>query len=270
MASDFSFNLSSDISPDRLIALCGAAARQVTVRIVAETASTNADLLKNAANLKQSTLLWAHAQTAGRGRAGRAWHSETDATLTFSLAWKFALPLQALAGLPLAVGVAIAESLASRAIDARLKWPNDILRDGRKLAGILIETTADRKENATWAVIGVGINIALPQGLREQIGIAAAAAPELQSDPEQAVAALLTALAEALPVFAQHGFAPFAARWNALHAYAARTVNVLNGATLLHGGQAIGVDESGRLLLDTTAGRIAILAGDVSLRIKEQ
>ena len=113
---------------------------------VAETGSTNADLLARAAastsGLDGPVLLLAGSQTAGRGRAGRSWQSAPDASLTFSLAWKFDRALPQLVGLPLAVGVAIAEALHACGLDARLKWPNDVLLDGRKLAGILIETQA--------------------------------------------------------------------------------------------------------------------------------
>lgn len=256
----------TSLSPSRVAAWCGGAARHVAIRIVAETGSTNADLLAAVPQLDGATLLWAETQTAGRGRAGRIWHSSGGATLTFSLAWRFALPVQALAGLPLAAGVAVAEVLASHGIEAQLKWPNDILRDGRKLGGILIETAVDKSGHATWAVIGVGINMALPPTLHAQIGTTAAAAPELQSDREQVVAALLTALADALTLFAQDGFVAFAARWNALHAYTGKAVNILDREKILHGGKAIGVDTGGRLLLDTHEGRVAIVAGDVSLR----
>jgi BirA family biotin operon repressor/biotin-[acetyl-CoA-carboxylase] ligase len=258
-------SLATPISADRLASALHPAARQFAVRIVAETGSTNADLLAAVRDLPGPTLLWAESQTAGRGRAGRTWHSSPGATLTFSLAWKFDLPLQALVGLPLTVGVAIAEVMATFGIDARLKWPNDILRDGAKLAGILIETAVDG--DATWAVIGIGINLARPQDLDGNV--VAAAAPELQSEREIVVAALMNALVQALPRFAQQGFQPFAMRWNALHAYAGKPVHILDRATVQHAGTALGVDDSGRLLLETAQGRQAIVAGDVSLRIRE-
>jgi BirA family biotin operon repressor/biotin-[acetyl-CoA-carboxylase] ligase len=268
MTSTPSSAAAETFSNDRLTALCGPAAQHVALRVVAETGSTNADLLTAARDLTQPTLLWAQSQTAGKGRAGRTWHSASEATLTFSLAWNFAVPLQALVGLPLAVGVVLAETLASFGVDARLKWPNDILRDGRKLAGILIETAVT--PTATWAVIGIGINLALPPELDAQIAATATAAPELKQDREQVVAALVTALADAMPLFEQNGFQPFALRWNALHAHAGTAVNILDRATILHQGVAVGIDDSGRLLLDTAQGRVAIMAGDVSLRIREE
>lgn len=258
-------------SPQRLASLCATAARGIALEIVAETGSTNADLLARAPHLQQATLLWAQLQTAGKGRAGRTWHTPPGAALTFSLAWKFNLPLQGLLGLPLAVGVVIAEALRTFGVDAQLKWPNDVLKDDGKLAGILIETVVAKSgQVATWAVIGVGINIAQASDLSAQTGRTVVAASELAHEPERVMAALLDGFAHALPVFEQGGFAAFVEAWNALDAYAGQAVNILDQGKVLHSGQAAGVDASGRLLLDTAQGRIAIAAGDVSLRIREE
>lgn len=257
--------ISPGLSAERVAALCGAAAQPLAIRVVAETGSTNDDLLAEVRTLERPTLLWAQSQTAGRGRAGRAWQAAEGATLTFSLAWKFSLPLHALAGLPLAVGVTVAEALALYAIEVRLKWPNDLLRDGGKLGGILIETARDG--DSCWAVIGIGINVARPTD--EHVAALAAAAPELQADRGQVIAALATALAESLSLFAQQGFAAFASRWNMRHAHAGREVNIIDHGEVVHRGRALGVDASGRLLLDTERGEMAVLAGDVSLRAIE-
>ncbi|RQO34733.1 biotin--[acetyl-CoA-carboxylase] ligase [Herminiimonas sp. KBW02] len=257
-------------SPQRLASLCAPATQGIALEIVAETGSTNADLLARAPQLQQATLLWAQRQTAGKGRAGRAWHTPPGSALTFSLAWKFNLPLQGLLGLPLAVGVVIAEALRTFGVEAHLKWPNDILKDEGKLAGILIETVVEKSgPTATWAVIGVGINIAQASALSAQAGRAVVAASELAHEPERVMAALLDGFAQALPVFEQRGFAAFVETWNALDAYAGQAVNILDQGKVLHSGQAAGVDDSGRLLLDTVQGRITIAAGDVSLRIRE-
>lgn len=264
-------------SVKRLAGLCGPAARDLALEIVAETGSTNADLLariprldsRSDAPLERPTLLWAQSQTAGKGRAGRSWYSSPEATLTFSLAWKFALPPQALAGLPLAVGVTVAQTLASAGVDVRLKWPNDILRNGDKLAGILIETAIDKRERqAIWAVIGVGINLAQSDALVAQVGRAVADAAELCLDRERLMADLLTALVEALSRFEREDFSAFVAAWNARDAYAGAAVNIIDRGDIIQQGTARGVDHSGCLQLDTAQGRIAVAAGDVSLRIQ--
>lgn len=252
------------LSPENIAARREPHARRVAIKVVAETGSTNADLLAAAAQLREPTLLIAENQTAGRGRAGRSWQSEAGASLTFSLAWKFELPPQALVGLPLAVGTVIAETLARFDVDARLKWPNDVLLGRDKMAGVLIETVA--LGEAVWAVIGIGINVAMPQTLAERIDRPVAAASNLRQRREDVLAALLDNLCTALDVFARHGFAVFAERWNQLHAWRGLPVVVVDHGAILQRGSAWGVDAQGQLLLDTPGGRIAIVAGDVSLR----
>jgi BirA family biotin operon repressor/biotin-[acetyl-CoA-carboxylase] ligase len=240
----------------------------VDVEVVDETGSTNADLLARAATLGAPLLLVARHQSAGRGRAGRSWLSSSEGSLTFSLAWKFDGGLPRLTGLPLAVGVALAESLERLGVQVGLKWPNDVLRDGDKLAGILIETQA-APLGGVWAVIGIGLNLVMPDELEAQIGRSVASLPWLaRMDRDALLAALLAGLAGALREFEQAGFAAFAARWNRRHAWQGELVTILDGGAVLHEGSAAGVDDAGRLLLDTADGRIAVLAGDVSLRMK--
>jgi len=262
--------MTTPISIEQIDAMCRPAARQVAIRLVAETGSTNTDLLDQLAQFSDPVLLIAESQTAGKGRAGRTWHSAPGATLTFSLAWKFELPPQALLGLPLATGVAITEALAQFGIEAKLKWPNDILRDGKKMGGILIETASAKAGSAEviWAVIGVGINMSVPAGLAALIDAPVAAAPALQVDRNRVLAALLNELSEAMIRFEQQGFSAFRDQWNALHAYAGQPVAILDRGQVLQEGTAAGVDDSGCLLLDTRQGRIAVAAGDVSLRAR--
>jgi BirA family biotin operon repressor/biotin-[acetyl-CoA-carboxylase] ligase len=240
----------------------------VAVEVVAETGSTNADLLARAPGLDAPVLLVAEHQTAGRGRAGRSWLSAPGHSLTFSLAWKFEGGVQKLTGLPLAVGTALAETLGRLGQPVQLKWPNDVLKDGDKLAGILVET-ASADSGGVWAVIGIGLNLAMPDELEQQIGRSVAAVPWLaRMERDTLVAAILDGLAEALRLFDKSGFAAFSARWNLLHGWQGQSVTILDRGEVLHEGLAAGVDDAGRLLLDTESGRMTIVAGDVSLRIK--
>ena len=267
-------NHSTLVSPAAVTALCAASASHVAIEAVFETGSTNADLLArldDLGTLSGPLLRIADQQSAGRGRAGRSWLSAPGAALMFSLAWRFQGPLHRMTGLPMAVGVALAETIAGLGVPVEIKWPNDLLKGGDKLAGILVETCVDKTDGAIWAVIGTGINLLMPDALEQQIGRSVAAAPWLaQMDRNALVAALLNRLAAVLAEFDDTGFAPFAERWNALHAWHGCEVVLLDDGQVLQEGRAVGVDAIGRLLLDTAGGRVEVLSGDVSLRLSPE
>lgn len=252
---------------------CCAAPLGLDIEVVADTGSTNADLLARLDRMDRPTLLIAERQSAGRGRAGRSWLSAPGASLTFSLAWKFHGPLHNLLGLPLAVGVALAESIGQFGVPVTLKWPNDVLKDDAKLAGILIETRSipgGNGDQASWAVIGIGINLLLPDALEAKIDRPAACAPWLaQMDRNRLMAALLTHLTNVLTQFDADGFSAFHLRWNALHAHQGQQVLIIDRGQVVHEGCCSGVDQLGRLLLDTASGRIEVVSGDVSLRPRQ-
>lgn len=259
----------SDLSSAAIAAQCATGAAHVAIEIVDETGSTNADLLARCATLAGPTVRIAGQQTAGRGRAGRPWLSQADASLMFSLAWRFKGPLQNMVGLPLAVGVALAETMGALGVPVQLKWPNDLLRDGHKLAGILVET--QQSPDGVWAVIGCGVNLLMPDALEQQIGRSVSAVPWLaQMERNALVASLLSRLAGVLAEFDDTGFAPFVERWNALHAWQGQSVKILDNGQLLQQGVAAGVDPLGRLLLRTEAGLVEVMSGDVSLRLAQE
>lgn len=247
-----------------------AAARvlDVEIEVVAETGSTNADLMARVVSLKKPTLLVAEHQTAGKGRAGRTWLSTPGGVLTFSLAWHFHTSLQQLSAFPLVVGLSLAESLRRIGVQVEVKWPNDLLKDGKKLAGILVESApASAAEGGYWAVIGIGLNLQVPQALEQQIGQAVADSAWLaQMDRNQLLAELTHAVASAATVFEEYGFEVFVERWNALHAFAGQEVRIMEADRVLVQGRAIGIDASGRLLIDDHGQQRAIHSGDVSLR----
>lgn len=259
-------------SSAHISALLQIAVPGLTIEVVPLTGSTNADLLARVDQLSAPVLRVAERQSAGRGRAGRSWHSAADASLTFSLAWRFRLPVQALVGLPLAVGVALAEVLIAWSVPAQLKWPNDVLVDGRKLAGILIETAQGKTDGAPlWAVIGIGINLSSSTAVSVLVEqpVATLAQTIGTFDVNYLLARILDRLCLALQEFEQAGFAAFSARWNALHLHRGQQVAITDrGRTMLQGA-ARGVDDQGRLLIDTAHGCSTVVAGDVSLRALE-
>jgi BirA family biotin operon repressor/biotin-[acetyl-CoA-carboxylase] ligase len=189
--------------------------------------------------------------------------------LTFSLLWRFARGAGALAGLSLAVGVAIARAVeAMGATGAGLKWPNDVLWGEGKLAGILTELTGDAL-GPTAAVIGIGLNVRLSQATRTRIGQAAA---DLQTacgtapDRNQLLARLLLELGGTLEKFERDGFAPLRAEWQRLHALQDRRVTLALPDGARQSGNARGVAEDGSFLLETRAGMKRFHSGEVTLR----
>jgi BirA family biotin operon repressor/biotin-[acetyl-CoA-carboxylase] ligase len=257
------------LDASKIAGYCCDAGRTVTVQVVAQTGSTNTDLLSALHELNGPVLLVAESQTAGRGRAGRSWLSANGDSLTFSVAWPFAQDqngLTGLLGLPLAVGVAVAETLLALEVPVQLKWPNDILKAGQKLAGVLVETAVQGERN--WAVIGIGLNLRVPDQLEAQIGHGVADATWLaQMDRNQLLAQLLDRVAQAMQRFAIDGLTSFVERWNALHAHAGKPVNLIDQGRLVQQGTALGINQQGCLLLrDEQGGVVPVMAGDVSLR----
>lgn len=272
------------------------AGQRLMIEVVETTSSTNADLRERVDTLTGPLLLAAERQTAGRGRAGRSWLAEAGNSLCFSLAWPFTGPLHRLAGLSLAVGVVLAECLRAQGTPVTLKWPNDLLVDGAKLGGILIETASGASRERAWAVIGVGLNVRVSAARDAAVGqpvaslaarsetlpagaagnpaaaaTAAAAAADADADAidrNHLLARLADALTAGLLAFERDGLAPFVTRWEVLHAHAGQAVSIVEQGRVLHQGIALGIDASGCLRLETSAGIITVAAGDVSLRAR--
>jgi BirA family biotin operon repressor/biotin-[acetyl-CoA-carboxylase] ligase len=248
----------------------GELAGRFSLDIRGEVESTNTALLARAAGgAPAGTVLAAEWQPGGRGRLGRAWHAGVGEALTFSLLWRFARGAGALSGLSLAVGTALARSLeAEGAGTIGLKWPNDILWQDQKLAGILIELTGDAL-GPTAAVIGVGVNVRLSDATRARIGQPAAdletacgAAP----DRNRLLARMLAEIAATLDKFARDGFAPLRAEWERRHAHQGRRVTLTFPDGSHQAGRAGGVAEDGSFLLETRAGTKRYHSGEISLR----
>jgi BirA family biotin operon repressor/biotin-[acetyl-CoA-carboxylase] ligase len=250
--------------------MAGLAERGFQLDLRDQVESTNSVLLASAQQGgAHKSILAAEWQSGGRGRRGRTWISPLGSGLTFSLLWRFGRPLTALSGLSLAVGVALARGLHGLGLTTvGLKWPNDLLVDGAKLAGILIETQGDMLSDAT-AVIGIGINVrALPEASRPA-GYAVASLEEALGAPvdrNDLLVRLATDLDRALSLFDREGFAPFRDEWQQLHVWQDRAVRILSGGELAFEGVALGVDAAGVLHVSTREGVRAVHAGEVSLR----
>lgn len=241
-----------------------------TLEIADSVGSTNTLLMQRAqAGAPAATVIAAEWQLGGRGRQGRAWHAGIGGALTFSLLWRFAQGASSLAGLSLAVGVALARALVKLGVaGAGLKWPNDVLWRGKKLAGILIEMQGDAL-GPSLAVIGIGVNVRLSAAIRSRID---QDATDLESasgrtlDRNEVLALLLDELWGVLETFAREGFAPLRREWHHCHAHQDRAVTVIQTDTRREKGVARGVAEDGALLLETRAGIKRYHTGEISLR----
>ncbi len=237
----------------------------LTVEVLPRIDSTNTELMRRAREGQQEpVLLVAAEQTAGRGRQGKPWVGQAGGSLAFSLG----LPLAPVdwSGLSLAAGVAVAEALHP---DLRLKWPNDLWWQGRKLAGILVETALVGA--ARYAVLGVGINLQTPvvpsvpaAGTTAvlPVGLHDLPAQEAPADVGQVLAAVVPVLLQAVRLFEAQGFAAFAQRFAQRDALFGQAVRLSDGRE----GVADGVAADGSLFLRTPEGRWAVVSGEVSVR----
>ena len=232
--------------------------------------STNTLLLKRAAaGEPKGSVVAAEWQTAGRGRMGRVWHAGISSGLTFSMLWRFEQGAGWLGGLSLAAGVALMRVLAQYGVrDAGVKWPNDILWRGCKLAGILIEMHGDALGPSA-AVIGIGLNVRLSGGVRDRIDQAAAdleTACGRRLDRNIVLADVLQALRGVLDAFGRTGLGPLREEWLRYHLYEGRTVALKIADGRVERGRVCGIAEDGALLLETASGVQRFHSGEVTLR----
>lgn len=206
-------------------------------------------------------------QSAGRGRRGRGWVDLPGGSILFSMGWVFNHPSE-LSGLSLVVGVALKRALEESGIDGvELKWPNDLLHRGQKVAGILVEIDNDNERCSV--VIGIGINVMLDKrgGMEiDQPWTDLSTISGRVIDRTAVAARLSTHLLRALEQFEQQGFSPFQIEWEEADLLRGQRVEVTGGTHPIR-GVASGVSEEGSLKLQLDDGtRYRCLAGEVSVR----
>lgn len=248
------------------VALGGHAAR-FRLDLRQRCSSTNSVLLELAERgAPGRSVLVCNEQSAGRGRRGRTWLASRAGSLTFSLLWRFPAAAPSPAGLSLAVGVALARALEAQGVSGiTLKWPNDVLLAGRKLAGVLIELVPGFGANA--AIIGIGLNLRLPADFPVERIPAADLRQVMPVLPPRNVllARLLLELEASLVAFGRLGFTAFRESWLARCAHLDTAVRLVSDAGSSD-GVCRGVDADGALLLESAAGIQRLVSGDVSLR----
>ena len=228
-----------------------------------ETDSTNsyAAGLLTEKKLKHGTVVIAEKQTAGRGRLNREWYS--DGGLCMTAALEMEQSGDTLGAITLTAGVAVVQALQSlTGLEFKLKYPNDIIADGKKIGGILSELKLGEK---TVVLLGIGINVEQTSFPGEIAGIAASLRQlGVSAQREEVAAAVITSLEQVVEIFIEHGFARIRPQWIEANCTLGKEVTVEQPAGKLQ-GKAINIDDSGALLVETGDGVERVTTGDFLL-----
>ena len=252
----------------------GAQAARIALEVVDEIDSTSTRLMSRAmAGAASGTCLLAEWQSAGRGRRGRSWVASLGGSLTFSLLWRFERGAGHLGGLSLAVGVAVARALDACGVERiRVKWPNDVVCDFRKIAGILVETSGEM-QGPSVAIIGAGINYRLGERVIDlidqpvtDVAQCSAAVPSRS----ELLGRVLAQMCVALDAFDRHGFAALRDAWRERHAYHGKRVQVMAGREAPFEAEVVDVGADGVLVVRRDDGQLVSLASaEISLRPRD-
>lgn len=236
--------------------------------------STNQYMLERIAELKSGDTCLAEYQSAGRGRRGRQWISPFGCNLYLSMYWRLEQGPAAAVGLSLVVGIVIAEVLNRISQEkVKVKWPNDLYMNDKKLAGILVELTG-KTGDAAHIIIGVGINIGMNNNNIESSKSITQEWSSLRDEVEniernELSANIIKSLRESLVIFENEGLKPFLERWFKLDNFLNRSVKLLIGNDVITGVER-GVNDQGALLLQKDNGEIIpYIGGEISLRPNE-
>ncbi|EMW6876177.1 bifunctional biotin--[acetyl-CoA-carboxylase] ligase/biotin operon repressor BirA [Providencia stuartii] len=236
--------------------------------------STNQYMLDRIPGLQSGDTCLAEYQSAGRGRRGRQWVSPFGCNLYLSMYWKLDQGPAAAVGLSLVVGIVIAKTLNKISKGkVKVKWPNDLYLNDKKLAGILVELTG-KTGDAAHIIIGIGINIGMEKkNIDKEKSINqewASLVDEVENiERNELSASIINALKEALILFEKEGLAPFLESWFELDNFLGRKVKLLIGDKIITGIEK-GIDQQGALLLQHDNGDIIpYIGGEISLRANE-
>ncbi len=237
------------------------------IKLLLTVDSTNAFLLREG-NAEGITVCFAEHQTAGRGRRGREWVSPFAAHIYLSLKLSISTGVAALEGLSLAVGVVVARSLQELGVlGVQLKWPNDVLWEGKKLGGVLIEVVGD-PSGVCHLVVGIGLNIktlSSMNSLIDQPWIALDVMLPRELHRNRLITILLNNLVPLLSRYEMESFLPYKVEWESLNFHKNQRVNITMGAVTAQ-GIFRSVNDAGALVLDTDTGLKTYHGGEISLR----
>jgi BirA family biotin operon repressor/biotin-[acetyl-CoA-carboxylase] ligase len=250
------------------------------IEVLDDAVSSNSVLLHRATLGEPSgSVIAVEWQSGGRGRLGRAWHSGLGNALTFSVLWRFECGLAGLSGLSLATGIALMRAYTELGIEgAQLKWPNDIVSNKGKIAGILIEAQGDMLGPSA-VVIGIGINLSLPKNIVQRIDQPVSDLASLANavpSRNLLLATVLNKLSDILREFQDAGFVALREEWERLHYYHNKSVQLLLPDGKMVQGIVRGVNQDGALMVElaSVSGSSveikAFHAGEISLRSQHE
>jgi BirA family biotin operon repressor/biotin-[acetyl-CoA-carboxylase] ligase len=257
------------LSTDRITGLLVSRDRSLEIEVLESTVSTSQELIGSDRDFRPGRICLAEVQLAGRGRRGRHWVASPYQNIVMSMSWRFETGPAGLAGLSLAAGTAVIKALEKLGVrGAGLKWPNDILLQGRKLAGLLVDLRGEAAGPAL-VVLGLGLNVAISEADANRIDQPWAMLREVLPGPierNRLAALLIDELADTFQQFAEQGFEPYREEWERLHVYQNCPVHLDLGETRMS-GTVVGIDSHGNLRLRDTRGQVrAFHSGEVSLR----
>ncbi len=230
--------------------------------------STNQYLLDQVNELESGSVCIAEYQAKGRGRRGREWVSPFGSNLYMSMFWRLDAGMAAAMGLSLVVGVAIVEALEKLGLNGvKLKWPNDLYYQDRKLAGILVEMSG-QAGGAANLVIGMGMNLMMSdqtEGITQPWASLTEVADKEHIDRNQLAITMINTLNSALSDYEIYGMSGFVERWNRLDNFLGRPIKLIMGPREVT-GIAKGINEQGAVLLETENGVESFIGGEISLR----
>lgn len=236
----------------------------VEVRFLVD--SSNSELARTRHPEAPAQVLLAEAQSAGRGRRGRSWRSPPGSGIYLSLAWRFESGLTGLSALSLVAGMAAVQTLrAHGASSVGLKWPNDLWAGEHKLGGCLIDISGSA-EGPCEAIIGLGLNVDLAHADGIDQPWTDLARLGVSTDRNRLAADLINALCDHAARLDRHGFAVFMDDWPTFDLLAGREIEVSSTRGESFSGTAAGIDQQGRLALNTRQGRQWIAQGEISVR----
>lgn len=236
--------------------------------------STNQHLLQqnNIKRLHNGSACIAEMQTHGRGRLGRTWVSPYAQNICVSFLWRFKNGVNSLSGLSLACGVAVCDALKKLGVSGHgLKWPNDILWQGKKLGGILVEIQGESQGEYT-VIVGIGVNYEMntqSSTAIDQPWVDISKVHQGELGRNEISSELIGSVLNTLASYEEKGFNAYVDRWNEYDSYKQQSVKIISGSSV-NKGTADGVTENGELRLLKASGEIQfIVSGEVSLRLGE-